>query len=157
MIGAWRLLISNLNILDKRLLLSAGQFLDFDFPFLGAGAIWLRFHIRQLHRATGAGIARPAPGIVLAQPSLGICCPPGVIGAIGTFENITIEAHIKKPAYLIRLDQFWICGRLCEASCRKRLKPSMASRLRVLLCDTPQDTDSTTIDPGLCGRVPAFS
>jgi len=98
MIGAWRLLVSNLSILDKRLLLSAGQFLDFDFPFLSAGAVWLWFHIGQPHRSARAGVARPTPGIVLAQPSLGICCPSGVIGAIDTFENIAIEAHIKKPA-----------------------------------------------------------
>ena len=153
MIGAAVASLQFSFVLDQCLLLGTRQFLDFNFPFLSAGAIRLRFHISQPHGTASTGVTRPASGIVLAQPSFGICSPTGVIGAIGAFQYIAVKVHRSNKESSNPENLFWFCGRQCAASCRTEWKPSIVFHVQAIHFGILGDREPTTIDPALCGPV----
>lgn len=51
------------------------------------------FNIDQPHGSVLAGIFRSAPKVMLLRAPLWVGCPPGVIGAVSAFDDVTEESH----------------------------------------------------------------
>ena len=75
---------------EKGQLLLAGEALQGGLPAQGLAAVLRRFQVDQGHRAAGAGVLGPLPGVVLLKAALGVVGAAGVQGVIGAAQQIDV-------------------------------------------------------------------
>lgn len=65
-----------------------------DLSFHRRLAVWQLLNIHKPDRAPGAGVARAASLVVYRCAAHGVDCPARIVGPVGTFKDVTIEAHL---------------------------------------------------------------
>ena len=78
------------------------QSLDRELPFHCRLPVGQLFHVDQLYRSAGPGIARAAPLVVNDNPFLRVHRPAGVVRAVRALDDIAIEAHLTYAVFADR-------------------------------------------------------
>ena len=80
-------------IINQLFFCSPFHTLDLDLSSHRTAPVRLLLNVNQPDRTPAARVAGTAPAVMLAEAPHRVGCPAGVIGPVGTFENIAITEH----------------------------------------------------------------